>query len=80
MAVEPGPQGGGYPLLRVVARFLRVDHHRIVVGFRTLPDGLSVVSVDPENDVEPDAWAIVWFDGITSPETASAAIESALRG
>jgi len=28
--------GGMYPLLRIAARFLRVDYHRIIIGFRSV--------------------------------------------
>ena len=51
--------GGGYPLLRITARFLGVDHHRIFVGFRTLPDGSALLCEDPDQVDEPDEWAIL---------------------
>ncbi len=35
--------GGAYPLLRITAQFLRVDHRRITVGFRTVADGVCVL-------------------------------------
>ncbi len=51
--------GGAYPLLRITARFLGVDHYRIVVGFRTLPDGSALLCEDPDQVDEPDEWAIL---------------------
>src|SRR5690242_11772379 len=39
--------GGAYPLLRITARFLRVDHRHITVGFRTVADGVCVLCPDP---------------------------------
>jgi hypothetical protein len=44
-------RGGPYPLSRVAARFLRVDHHKVQVGFRVLPDGVCVQgAIAPEPD------------------------------
>jgi len=51
--------GGGYPILRITARFLRVDYQRIFVGFRTLPDGTAILCDDPSVVEEPDVWAIL---------------------
>ena len=59
--------GGAYPLLRITARFLRVDHRRITVGFRTVADGVCVLCADPGEPVSADAWAVIDFDGATSP-------------
>ena len=52
-------KGGSYPLLRVTARFAEVDYQRIVVGFRTLPDGTAIICDDPGAVVLADAWALV---------------------
>ena len=51
--------GGGYPILRVTARFLHVDHARIVVGFRTLPSGMAIMCDDPSVVEEPDSWQLL---------------------
>ena len=59
--------GGPYPLLRITARFLRVDHRQITVGFRTAADGVCVLCADPDEPVSADAWAVIDFDGATSP-------------
>jgi hypothetical protein len=56
-------KGGGYPLLRVSARFLGVDHQRIFVGFRTLPDGTAILCEDPANVEIPDRWALLELSG-----------------
>lgn len=58
--------GGFYPLLRITARFLRVDYHRIGVGFRAVADEVCVLSVDPDDPASADAWALIDFDGPTS--------------
>ena len=58
--------GGPYPLLRITARFLRVDHRRIAVGFRTAADGVCVLCADPGEAVSADAWAVIDFDGAPS--------------
>jgi hypothetical protein len=48
-----------YPLLRITARFLHVDKTRIMVGCRDLNETLLA-----------DRWAVIEFDGPTSPEVA----------
>lgn len=70
--------GGGYPLLRITARFLRVDHHAIVVGWRKLAQGVCVLSGDPKTDKDPDAWAILCFEGPATKAEVRNRIESAL--
>jgi hypothetical protein len=55
--------GGMYPLLRITARFLRIDYHRIVIDFRTIAEGVYVLCEDPAKPEEPDAWAVIDFDG-----------------
>jgi hypothetical protein len=66
--------GGGYPLLRVAARFLRVDYTRVMVGFRTVADSVFVVCADPDVPMSAEAWAVVEFAGPTSPAVAEADI------
>jgi hypothetical protein len=60
-------RGRSYPLLRITARFLRVDHNRIMIGFRTVSDDLCVLCADPDECELADAWKIIDFDGPTSP-------------
>jgi hypothetical protein len=55
--------GGMYPLLRIAARFLRVDYHRIFIGYRTMAEGVCVLSKDPATVEDTDAWSIIEFDG-----------------
>jgi hypothetical protein len=52
-------------MLRITARFLRVNYHVIVVGCRTVVDGVCVIAGDPASDLVPDAWAVLHFDGPT---------------
>lgn len=59
---SPAHRGGAYPLLRIVARFLRIDYHRIVVPFGTVLDGWAVLRPDEETDRVPDAAAVLVFD------------------
>jgi hypothetical protein len=60
-------RGGSYPLLRITARFLQVEHHKIIIGFRTLPDGFSVLCDDPKVVEQPEVAAIIDFDPESSP-------------
>jgi hypothetical protein len=71
--------GGGYPLLRIAARFLRVDYHRIFIGFRTVADGVVVLSEDPDKAEDPDAWAVIDFDGPAEPAHVAERIVRALE-
>ena len=75
---SPTHRGGGYPLLRITARFLRVDHTLISVGFRTVTDGVCVLSADPQEQPGAAAWAVVEFVGPTSAGNARGRIQSAL--
>src|SRR5438552_17741547 len=70
--------GGGYPLLRLTARFLRVDYPRITVGFRTVAAGVYVLSADPQSPAVPAEWTLLNFDRPTSPEGARESILFAL--
>ena len=55
--------GGAYPLLRITARFLRRDYHGLVIGFRSVAEGVCVLRKDSANPEHPDAWAVIEFDG-----------------
>jgi hypothetical protein len=71
--------GGMYPLLRITARFLRVDYHRIVIGFRAVTEGVYVLCEDPANPDEPDVWAVLDFDGVAEPTEVRERIVLALK-
>jgi hypothetical protein len=71
-------KGGGYPLLRITARFLGVDFREIYVGFRTLPDGVAVLCEDPSNFDVPVSWAVLKLSGEIPPATASQRIRNAV--
>lgn len=58
--------GGGYPLLRISARFLQMNHTKLLIGFRTI-DGYAVLCKNPRSPSKPQAWAFVDFDGPTDP-------------
>lgn len=70
--------GGGYPLLRITARFLRVDYTRIMVPFRTVDDGVCVLCRDPEETLHAEKWVVVEFDGPTSVRAVRERIAYAL--
>ena len=63
---SPAHPGGPYPILREVARFLELDHHRLIVGCAAVDD-LSVVA--PEGPRMPKAVASVV---VKSPRDKSA--------
>ena len=71
--------GGGYPLLRIAARFLGVDYHRIYVGFRTLPDGTAIICDDPGAVEEPHEWALLDVPTAVDPVAAAELIASATK-
>ena len=71
-------RGGPYPLLRIVARFLHVDHRLAMVGYWTTPDGWCVWVKDPGARVEPDAFTVLRPPVHTAEQGVRAAIESAL--
>jgi hypothetical protein len=35
--------GGSYPLLRISARFLRMDYQRLAIGIRTVAEGVAIL-------------------------------------
>jgi hypothetical protein len=65
---SPAHRGGSYPLLRVVARFMRIDHDRIMVPFRTVEDGWAVLNLEDGVAAKPDATAVVTFTEAAMPE------------
>ena len=69
--------GGSYPLPRITAQFLGVDHSRIMIGFRTVADDVCALCADPDEPVLADAWAVVDFDEPTSPRVAKERIVQA---
>ena len=70
--------GGVYPLLRVTARFLLCDYTRIMIGFRTLENGLCVLMKDQDEERTGVVWAILELDGPVSEEVAAQRIREAL--
>jgi hypothetical protein len=71
--------GGMYPLLRITARFLRIDYHRIVIGFRAVAKSVYVLCEDPAEPTEPDAWTAIDFDGPAEPADVAEHIVRALE-
>ena len=75
---SPAGTGGGYPILRIVARFLRLSHHDVLVGFRTLPDGTAIHASEPEDFDVPDVWSLIDTDAPLDQAAAERAIVAAL--
>lgn len=71
--------GGMYPLLRITARFLRIDYHRLVIGCRAVADGVYVLAKGPNSDLDPYAWAVLDFDGVAEPTEVEERIVLALK-
>jgi hypothetical protein len=71
--------GGAYPMLRITARFLRVDYHAIVVGFRAVADGVFILAGDPATDQDPDTWTVLEFGRPTEPSDVKERIVQALE-
>ena len=67
-------RGGPYPLLRIAARFLQIDHHRLLITFRTLNDGVAILCRNPKRPSRPRAWAMVDFAGPTAAADVKAHI------
>ena len=72
-------RGGPYPLLRITARFLQVDHRSVYVGFKQIQDGYSALCADPEQQSAPSASAILAVAGPTSEDEAEHRIRQALE-
>ena len=70
--------GGSYPLVRITARFLRVEYTSIVIGFRTITDNMVVLCDDTQNSKSAEAWAVLDFEEQVSPESAKERILVAL--
>jgi hypothetical protein len=75
---SPATRGGGYPLLRITARFLRCDHYRIIVGFRTMENGVCVLMGERDERRVDLVWAVLEVDGPMSSEIAAERIREVL--
>lgn len=71
-------RGGPYPLLRITARFLRMDHSSLRMNCHGHESGFWVLSQDQERRSPPQAWAIVEFSGPTGVDEARRRIQDAL--
>lgn len=76
---SPAHRGGVYPLLREVARFMRVDHYRIIVPFKTVANGWAVVKPDDDDDdsAPPVGTAVLTFKEPATPEAVKARLTEA---
>ncbi len=72
-------RGGGYPLLRIFASFLRVDHRGAFIGLHTVAGGWAIVAPEPSEWAEPDAWAILSEVELTGPGGVELAIARSLE-
>lgn len=71
--------GGMYPLLRIAARFLRMEYHGLVIGFRAVTKGVFVLCREPTHAEAPDAWVVIEFDGPTERADVRRRIARALK-
>ncbi len=65
---SPTHPGGAYPLLRITARFLRVEHTSVRIGFRSPASDVFILSADPHDPEQPDAWAVIEFSAPARPD------------
>lgn len=70
--------GGPYPLLRITARFLGVDHHSIFIGYGEVEGGYTALCEDPGEERSPTTSTILTFGGPTPKAEAERAIREAL--
>lgn len=87
---SPAHRGGPYPLLRVVAKFLNVDHHGLVVTCRCVSetrgglgldgfwDGLCIVSA-VGSETPPDAWTVLEIGQPDTPASIQKRLAAALN-
>jgi hypothetical protein len=71
---SPATRGGPYPLARLLAHFLRCDHHDLTVGFVTI-DGWCVVA-DPD-EPRGNPYVIIEFSAYDA-ESVRATVGAAL--
>ena len=76
---SPAHRGGAYPLMRETAKVLGVDHHRIILPFRTLPTGLAIVNAEPPYSSPADGWTVLEFESAESVQEVRARIRAALQ-
>lgn len=70
--------GGPYPVLRITARFLHMNHFSLLVGCRQLEGTeLSLLCADMHNPEPPLEWTLLELDG---PVTAEEAADRIRRG
>lgn len=87
---SPAHRGGPYPLMRITARFLQMDHHGLVLPFRALTEdtprasgfgrdgiwkGVCIIAGAEDEQGPPDAWTVLEFD---APQTAAVVRERIL--
>jgi len=70
-------KGGGYPLLRIYARFLQVDHHGLYIGFEGLDSGLTIALGKDGQSAKGRQHALLEFGHATTPTEAKRRITEA---
>jgi hypothetical protein len=71
-------KGGPYPLLRITARFLKLDPYSLVSGYRQVAGGWFVQLV--EDDTEPDASVVLTFDEPTRADQVGLQVDAGFEG
>jgi hypothetical protein len=72
-------RGGPYPLLRITARFLRIDYRHLTISCRTVGDDYTIVSSERHPPSTAEAWALIAFDGTATPRQVEARIREILH-
>jgi hypothetical protein len=73
-------RGGPYPLLRITARFLQVDHRAVFIGFRDVGDGCVALSDNPMAEPVPDHSAVLLLSVEHTVESMASRLKSVLAG
>jgi hypothetical protein len=71
-------RGGPYPLLRIMARFLKVHCHSIFIGFREISDGYCALRESSDEWSVGDTWAILTVECQTPEGELALLIREAL--
>lgn len=67
--------GGVYPLLRITARYLKINYSRLMITCRAI-DGFSILCSDPARPLQPRAHGFITFDGPTTADEVALKIRS----
>ncbi len=72
--------GGAYPLLRVAARFLQMDHNHLRVHCQGHESGMTILTRPGEMRDKPIAWRLLRFKGSAAASAVRRRITRAIPG